>query len=158
MFTSKNTVIKHKTLPRIAKYIERAPNKGDFLLDFGAGLQDTQLKMKAHVAEKGWQYVGYDPGHGPRFIPGVDFRLIVCSNVLCVLRDEELDNTLNFIMSFDCDVMFTVYEGDKSGILKMTKPDCWQRNQPTKWYAKYLTKFKDYSISMKDKVIWATLH
>jgi hypothetical protein len=38
-------------------------------------------------------------------------------------------------------VYITVYEGDKSGVGRETKKDCWQRNE--RLYV-YLEKFNDY--------------
>ena len=38
-------------------------------------------------------------------------------------------------------VYVTVYEGDKSGVGRETKKDCWQRNEQLIFY---LSKFNDY--------------
>lgn len=68
-------------------------------------------------------------------------RMIFCSNVLNVIdSDEVVAGIAGFLTAFaitGAAVMVTVYEGDKSGVGKPTKTDCYQRNEKIGEYLKY---------------------
>ena len=67
--------------------------------------------------------------------------LAICSNVLNVIdSDDALNETLE-VLACAQNVAITVYEGDKSGIGRATKDDCWQRNERL---ATYLPKVQRY--------------
>lgn len=154
--TSKNTSINVKKLPAIygrlnwdalrerwAKItnFERTP----VVLDFGCGRYTDHIEH--FLATKGFIYKGYDPFWKSKKenyeALSSEAYIIICSNVLNVIANKE---TVNNIQRYIRDFSFlaslgktlvkepsfyfiTVYEGDKSGIGRMTKPDCFQRNE-----------------------------
>ena len=80
-------------------------------------------------------------------------KVIICSCVLNVINDDE---ALNQLIANICDmsviqepsgiyrmnpVYIAVYEGNKSGVGRQTKKDCWQRNERL---SAYLERFNDY--------------
>ena len=70
------------------------------------------------------------------------YDCIICSNVLNVISDNEiiyyiLNRIRDFIVYHKQAIFVTVYEGNKSGIGKITKKDCYQRNEPLSNYLKY---------------------
>jgi len=141
--TSANTSINSLKLPKIFNqinwdkltedYIKKngitiTADKSPIILDYGAG------KYTAHIrkvcADHGWGYVAYDPYNGSdkdwdKKTPS----LIVCSNVLNVIQDDDILNDIHeWIYNRKIPYLITVYEGDKSGNGKETKKDCYQRN------------------------------
>ena len=87
-------------------------------------------------------YTAYDPYNIKDNINLDDyngyFDTIYCTNVLNVIYDAynilEIIENIAKLLKIDGIAIFTMYEGDKSGIGKETKPDCWQRNSKTKAY------------------------
>ena len=71
-------------------------------------------------------------------------QMVICSNVLNVIDSEEIIAWIaaRFMAWADAGaaVMVTVYEGDKSGIGRATKADCFQRNEKIANYLKYFDK------------------
>ena len=71
-------------------------------------------------------------------------RMIFCSNVLNVIdSDDVVKGIAGFLTACAISgaaVMVTVYEGDKSGIGRATKADCYQRNEKVAEYLKYFDK------------------
>ena len=57
-------------------------------------------------------------------------------NQTLAYRDEIIQMIINEIikLSNTKPYFFKIYEGNKSGVGKQTKKDCWQRNQKTKDY------------------------
>lgn len=80
-------------------------------------------------------------------------QLVICSNVLNVIDSEEVIAWIAARLMAWADtgaaVMVTVYEGDKSGIGRPTKADCYQRNEKIVNYLKYFDK----SFTIKKGVI-----
>ena len=63
---------------------------------------------------------------------------MVCSNVLNVIdNEEEIARISRIIRDLSLCYFVTVYEGDKSGKGRVTKYDCYQRNECVKEYLKY---------------------
>lgn len=71
-------------------------------------------------------------------------RMVFCSNVLNVIdSDDVVKGIAGFLTACAISgaaVMVTVYEGDKSGIGRATKADCYQRNEKIAEYLKYFDK------------------
>ena len=71
-------------------------------------------------------------------------RMVFCSNVLNVIdSDDVVKGIAGFLTACAISgaaVMVTVYEGDKSGIGRATKADCYQRNEKIVDYLKYFDK------------------
>lgn len=129
---------------KITKF-DRTP----IVLDFGCGRYTDHIEQ--FLATKGFIFRGYDPFWKPveenniALSSGLcyDPYIVICSNVLNVIADKE---TAKEIQTYIRDFSFssslgnnlvrepsfyfiTVYEGNKSGIGRMTKPDCFQRNE-----------------------------
>lgn len=68
-------------------------------------------------------------------------RMVFSSNVLNVIDSEDvIKGIAGFLTSCAISgaaVMVTVYEGDKSGVGRVTKADCYQRNEKIGEYLKY---------------------
>lgn len=136
-YTSKNTSINAKRIPKGFSLLYPYGN----VLDYGCG-KYWKLNKK-YVEERGASYTPYDPYNVKENINLDDhkgeFDTIYCTNVLNVIYDaydiiEVIDNIAKLLKT-DGLAIFTIYEGDKSGIGKETKTDCWQRNSKTKNYA-----------------------
>lgn len=71
--------------------------------------------------------------------------VITCNNVLNVLTDNTLLEVLAQIkkiaeLTHTNKIIFKIYEGDKSGKGKITKNDCYQRNEKTENYVQMITE------------------
>lgn len=71
-------------------------------------------------------------------------RMVFCSNVLNVIdSDEVVAGIAGFLTACAISgaaIFVTVYEGDRSGIGRATKTDCFQRNEKIANYLKYFDK------------------
>lgn len=71
-------------------------------------------------------------------------RMVFCSNVLNVIdSDDVVKGIAGFLTAYAISgaaVFVTVYEGDRSGIGRPTKADCYQRNEKIANYLKYFDK------------------
>ena len=71
-------------------------------------------------------------------------QMVICSNVLNVIDSEETIAWIAARLMAWADngaaIMVTVYEGDKSGVGRPTKTDCYQRNEKITDYLKYFDK------------------
>lgn len=140
-YTSKNTSVNAKRIPKGFSLLYPYGN----VLDYGCG------KYTKHVQEfceeKGATYYRYDKYNIPEIENLVSlgrssyYNTIYCNNVLNVIYDsyliiEIIENIVD-VLAENGTAIFTIYEGDKSGIGKESKPDCWQRNEKTKDYAMF---------------------
>lgn len=142
-YTSKNTSVNSKRTPKGFSLLYPYGK----VLDYGCG---KYWKISEEYCKKcGAEYNKYDPYNvkeednadiGKRNI----YDTIYCNNVLNVLSDayeviETIEN-ISELLTTGGKAIFTIYEGDKSGIGKETKEDCWQRNMKTKsyhWFFEY---------------------
>lgn len=79
-----------------------------------------------------------------------DRKIITCNNVLNVLQDNTLIEVLNgvFACAMVCKVdrvIFKIYQGDKTGLGRITKKDCYQRNEKTETYVEKINGFSKVS-------------
>lgn len=154
--TSKNTSVNSKKLPAIYNRLNWNAlrehwakltkfNRTPIVLDFGCGRYTDHIEH--FLATKGFIYKGYDPFWKSKKenyeALSSEAYIVICSNVLNVILDEEtFDNIQRYIRDFSflaslgktlvkepSFYYITVYEGDKSGIGYITKPDCFQRNE-----------------------------
>lgn len=166
--SSKNTSINTTKLPALYNKVNwsyySSPASNYHIIDVGCGRIETQKlirdKLKHHKIHN---FYPMDPYHcdndtierSKRVADSSVNKVLVCSNVLNVIdNDQSLDDLISFL----CDVIvsttvepegiyymnpcyITVYEGDKSGVGRETKKDCWQRNERL---SVYLKKFNDY--------------
>ncbi len=130
-YTSKNTSINTTKLPSIYSKIQFKPES--LILDYGCGRKIDHIK--AYVESKGCKYLPYDPYWCPNLDLTHTIDYVICSNVLNVIDDlEEVKKVIRFCCMLAPKVYFSIYEGDKSGIGKITKKDCYQRNQKLDFY------------------------
>ena len=167
IYSSKNTSINTTRLPAVYNKVDWSrythPIDNWCVIDFGCGRLETQRliskKLKEYsitqfypydpyhkcmVSKKQYEYIAHDPNRN---------KVIVCANVLNVINDDViLDNIIatlcNIIVARDSKGIYrmqpcyiSIYEGDKSGVGRVTKKDCWQRNERI---GMYLKKFNDY--------------
>lgn len=166
MRTSANTSINKNKVPAIFKLVEFEPNTEN--LDWGGGKYDTATE---YLAKKGVKNMILDvynrsTDHNYEIIQHCGWRMpetATISNVLNVIEGK-IDR-LNTV--FEClkfvrpggKCYITVYEGDKTGVGKETKPDCWQNNQKLDFYLEELTPDTikcGYKIERRGKVIIIT--
>lgn len=151
-YTSKNTSINSKKLPRLHRMILDG-QFGDidiFLTVFDYGCGKFTDHIKNAYSDASVRYLGYDKFNKSekenndaidwaRLI-GISGNSIICtcSNVLNVIDDDEtIVNIIEDMLSISPCALITVYEGDKSGIGKETAKDCYQRNLKLKEYEQF---------------------
>lgn len=149
-FTSAKTSINTTKLPAIYKMINWNKYKGLNVFDFGCGKIETVKLIQDYLDKYNINLVPYDPFNLPEEFNNNNLNLaiycqvFICSNVLNVIReDNNVQDIIDFVyaMGFGrkrSDFYFKIYEGDGSGVGRLTKKDCWQRNMKTK---NYLSKF-----------------
>lgn len=161
-YSSAATSINSTKLPAVyTRVSDSAYQWADKLLDYGCGRYIDHLIK--YATERGCSWFGYDrfnrseaENHEAleRFAENSSARrIVVCSNVLNVIdSDEVIAGIAGFLTACAISgmaVMVTVYEGDKSGISRPTKTDCYQRNEKIVNYLKYFDK----SFTIKKGVI-----
>lgn len=150
-YSSANTSINSKKLPAIYNHINFEKIKADYdcehyiVFDWGCGRYTDHIQK--FVASKGFGYWGYDPNWSVSASIEKEIAnevianlggykntclIFICSNVLNVIDSkDEIDAIKNYcyISSRDYLAFFSVYEGNRSGKGKVTKADCYQRNE-----------------------------
>lgn len=137
-YDSKNTSI--NKVNKVYTNYKFKPNS--FILDFGGGKYNTNLD---YMKQFGSALVVYDPYNRSveenervfKLCKKYSLDYVVCSNVLNVIEENEciyevLEN-INRISNESTIILFTVYEGNKSGIGQITTKG-YQRNQRYKDY------------------------
>lgn len=158
-FTSAATSINKNRLPAIYNKIQF--EQGEKVLDYGCGKYTEHIRK--FMDGQGVYWLGFDPfnqtaDHNINVLTTVNqLRLdrVILSNVLNVIDDTEtilkvIRVAKNYLPKKG--VFITVYEGDKSGIGKVTKFDCYQRNARKEWYVELL-KDSGYTARMRNNVI-----
>lgn len=157
--TSKNTSINSTKLPAVYNKIDWSKFSGIKMIDYGCGKFNN---AKEFINSIGGRWYGYDPYNRTEAeniaCRGEWFNCIVCSNVLNVLSDTKLvydvlRKIADYIFYTSQKVFITVYEGDKSGVGKMTKDDCYQRNERTAEYISMVQKVLGDNYVIKNNVI-----
>jgi hypothetical protein len=165
--SSKNTSINISRLPAVYNKVNWKRYScfldNYHVIDIGCGRMATQVMINNYLRRNNiGHFVPYDPNHetlvssktSKKLMNNNDInKVIICSNVLNVIDDEE---ALNSTIKDLCDMIIfrlqngtfrahpcyiTVYEGDKTGIGRETKRDCWQRNERL---SAYLDRFNNY--------------
>lgn len=146
-YSSADTSVNTTKLPFLFSHLESLIGKVEkpnhYILDIGCG------KYTTHIAEKvkslGWEYIGYDPyNQSEAQRDTARFAMAICpisiatmSNVVNVIDDDQamLDAIrMGTERAASHTVLVTIYEGDKTGIGRVTKQDCYQRNMKRKDY------------------------
>lgn len=114
------------------------------VLDYGGGKYDKNKDYMKQYLVNVLVYDKYNRSEEENLLalslPYYDY--LVCSNVLNVIKEDEVvDEILNHMLSINADLyLFTVYEGDKSGVGKVTKKG-YQRNQRLDFYKSLLENY-----------------
>jgi hypothetical protein len=157
MITSKDTSVNQ--LPAIALCVERIDGwfKGSTNLDIGAGKYD---QLTEYLHKRGIQSFPYDPYNRTKeendlALASGPYDTVTVSNVLNVL-DGSMKRTkalhlVRCMLKPDGIAYFTVYEGDKTGIGKLTLKG-WQENRRTKLYVEEIKKVFEV-VQQKGKLI-----
>lgn len=154
-YTSANTSINKNKLPAIYNKINLDGNK---VLDYGCGKYTEHIKEFCDKRDTEWY--GYDPYNQSKEVNNITrkemkngFDIGICSNVLNVIDNTKSVESIIKKLSSCCDhVYFYIYEGDKSGIGKVTNEDCYQRNEKTSVYLD-LIKSLGYNAKKRGQMI-----
>jgi hypothetical protein len=162
--TSANTSINKTRAPAIVKLVEKIDGfqPGQTVLDWGCGKypEVTEKALEKHRLN----YAGYDPYNRTRdenlncWASFYKADVVLMSNVLNVIPKVAIQ-TLTVLQAHKALKMggklyTTVYEGDKSGQGRETKPGCWQENKKTSEYVTLLKKiFGQMAVQRKGKLI-----
>lgn len=124
------------------------------VLDIGGGKFDANKIYAAGLGVKLYIYDKYNRSEEEnRIALACQPDAIVCNNVLNVIDDgQALRNLIVLCASYQVPCYFTVYEGDKSGIAKKSKKDCWQRNWKIEHYLPILKRFFN-QVSRQGRII-----
>lgn len=138
--TSKNTSVNKEKFPRIYTHINWEHLKDMRVLDYGCG------RYTEHIRKLMWRYdiewYGYDPYWQIDSLNEEALHcepdIIICSNLLNVIKEDLIVTEIHDIIKYrfrpQIGYFISVYQGDKTGVGRITKKDCWQRNEPTKNY------------------------
>lgn len=120
-YTSANTSINSTKLPRIYSLVH--VNENETVIDYGCGKYFDSYNL-------GDNFFGYDPfNRDDKEVLNRKYDIAFCSNVLNVIaeRDVRLE-VLRTLKNLAKRIYITVYEGNRSGVSKVTKKDCFQLN------------------------------
>lgn len=141
-YTSANTSINKNKLPKLFGKLMFWPDQVN--LDYGGGKYDN-------VTEWMWTFfhasnLVYDPFNRSKehnkmvedYVIANHVDSVTMSNVLNVIDSQEARIAALLAakeaLKPERPLYITVYEGDRSGIGKTTKDDCYQQNKPLRWY------------------------
>lgn len=150
-YTSAKTSINKIKLPAIYNKINFSP--GSTVLDYGCGRYISHIQSK--VNKQGCTYIPYDPYNllGSK-IPTEKVDYVICSNVLNVIDNIEVIKEIIFMLVNKAKhIAISIYEGDGSGIGKVTGEDTYQRNEKISDYVK-LIQGMGYKAIVKNKVVY----
>lgn len=146
IYTSANTSINKNKLPSAYRYYTPL---GD-VLDYGAGKYTEHICDYVH--SMGAHYYPYDPYNQSDSVNTLAFQYgerkgfdtVYCCNVLNVINCDDIIfyvcRDLLHMCKIGGRVIIQIYEGNKSGKGRETKPDCYQRNEKTTAYLWVLEK------------------
>ena len=151
-YTSKNTSVNSKKIPAL---FNKFSFEGKSVLDYGCGKYPEIIKK--YVEGYSGKYFGYDPYNLGNEIPkNQAFDVVTISNVLNVIQEDEvIERIVREAMKIANIAIVSIYEGDKSGIGRMTKKDCYQRNQNKHWYCRFIDNM-GYKTEIKSGCILIT--
>lgn len=151
-YSSADTSI--STINKIYKLLPQLGYKREtIILDFGCGKYN---KNKEEAEKHGFRWFGYDPYNRSEMDNELTLKLmklvkpnvIMLNNVLNVIKEDDvLLDVLGQIYDYaadDTDIYITIYEGDKSGVGKVTTKG-YQRN----WK---LIKYSDFILELFDVI------
>lgn len=126
-------------------------NEGSLNLDIGGG----KFNLTTEFLENTYRVVNivYAPfnrteeeNQNALSIPCEKFETVTCANTLNVIKElaerQKIYALAQKYVNAVC--LFSVYEGDKSGIGCESKKDCWQNNRVYKDYIDEISEYFDY--------------
>jgi len=156
-FTSMNTSVNKNKLPRIFHQINWI--SGTKNLDYGSGKFMNQVEFLESLNVRCYRY---DPYNVPERVNQValasaPYDTITISNVLNVIKEKEIRcNIINKCLSLlkdDGVIYVTVYTGNRTGIGKISKKDCWQNNCNIGFYISEISEITGVTVSRKGQMI-----
>ena len=155
-YSSANTWVNTKQgkMPSLYKQII-FPN-GGIVVDYGCGNETALLEEKAKSDGAIWY--GYDLNWKPDqdtlnvLNNGVDLA-IACNLLNVIDDDEEVKRIISLLVEHSDNTIFQIYTGNNSDIGKLTKNDCWQRNNKISWYVD-LIRSMGYDANSKSNYIY----
>lgn len=154
-YSSKNTSI--NTINKIYKQYNF--KKDSIILDYGCGKYDTAIEF---MKNKNCIILPYDKYNRDKNVNQISLEVakkenldyIVCANVLNVIQEdfiiEEIIKHIFDLSKKNTIILFSIYEGNKSGIGQVTSKG-YQRNEK---FISYLTILEKYFIVEKQKQIY----
>lgn len=143
-FSSANTSVNTHRLPAIYNLLNPTKLWGSVIFDYGVGKVQTLNHIARWGLENDVTILGYDkfnlPADYNRDMLKQSYKanILICSNVICTIKEDYIvQHIIDFIVMHNKPFFFKIYEGDKSGIGKPSKKDCYQRNMRTKDYLTY---------------------
>lgn len=153
-YSSKDTSINKNRLP-VVYSIGSDLIRGKKCIDYGCGKYNNAIDYAK--AELNAVVVPYDKYNRTEtenaFALSQNYDLLICSNVLNVIAESEIRNSvIAKCASLAPVALFTVYEGDGTGNSRVSKNDCWQENRKTETYILELkTAYK--TVTKKGKLL-----
>ena len=159
--TSAKTSINSTKVPAVFKKVSWVA--GTKNIDWGGGKYDTATEYLKTVGVDNYIYDPYnrDKEHNLNTLKGIPFDTATCSNVLNVIdSDYQRELLIACVAGSLRDggvAYFSVYEGDKSGVMKTDdRRDSCQLNRRLKDYMPEIKKiFGDGAVTMKHGIIIA---
>lgn len=154
VITSKNTSINKDKVPAIYGKLAKHGIYGTHVFDVGCGKYVQHIRSYAKNYGICTHWHGFDPYNRPKKINervtelafeekyraygDLNPNVFVSSNVLNVIKGEGrqreyLVGIFRMMKGID-ECYITVYEGNRSGVGRITKRDCWQENKKLKEY------------------------
>ena len=123
-YTSADTSINSTKLPAIYRMIFGKIKETEAVLDYGCGKFFDNYNLPKN-------YFGYDPfNRADASVLNRTYDVSLCSNVLNVIMEKEIRlDVLRTLKGISNKSIITIYEGNKSGIGRVTKKDCYQLNK-----------------------------
>lgn len=142
-YTSKNTSINSTKLPMVYNNSKALSLiKGKKVIDIGGGKFDNAVEFCKTIYTDLSVYDKYNRTyeHNEKVLLEA-YDVAIISNVLNVIDDKhEREMVLALASDMANTIIITVYEGNRSGIGKVSKADCWQENRKTE---DYIDEIKD---------------
>lgn len=155
--SSKNTSRNKNELPISSKYIDFTKYENGVGLDYGAGKYDNFIEfLDEKYNIKLWAYDKFNRSESENntSLSQPKFDFVMCNNVLNVIAEDEIIREIvKFITSKKCDAYYLMYEGDKSETGKVTKKDCYQRNEKVESYLKFIPTESYSKVYIKKNMI-----
>lgn len=144
-YSSKNTSVNTKKLARVWNCLKYYQNLPLNVMDYGCGRAwgNTQAFLQKQVNEL--NYYPYDPFwvdsqqnlEARKLLNNNQIDLCVCANVLNVIQEDDIVRNIIAEVVKAKYWVIQIYEGDKQRQGRVSKEDCYQRNQKIVDYLQY---------------------